>query len=90
MIGVAGARGPGALTGPLLDLWPKPEQWALRAQVHDGSRHVGIALLIEAHAVGLRQAQDLCHGPGVDEVLGSDERAHGDQSIAVDTVELSD
>jgi hypothetical protein len=78
------------LASPLLDLWPEPEQWALRAQIHDGSRHVGIALLIEAHAVGLRQAQDLCHGPGVYEVLGSDERAHGGQSIAVDRVELGD
>jgi hypothetical protein len=69
---------------PPFDFGPKPEQGAVRPEVDDGSRHIRIAALIQADAVGLRQPKDLGHSASVDQVLCTHERAHRPESIAVD------
>jgi hypothetical protein len=62
---------------PQLDVLSQPQEWPLRSKIHDRPRHVGVPPLVQAHAVGLGQPEDLSDPSGIDEILRVDEGAHG-------------
>jgi hypothetical protein len=66
---------------PLLNLRAKPEHAASAAEGDDGSRHVEIPTLIQAHVPGLGEAKDFRDVASVDEVLRVDEWRHGSERI---------
>lgn len=80
-LGVARAR-----RCPGFDLCSSPQHRSLRSQVDDRARHAGVAALVEANAVGLRESEDLSDTAGIDQVLRSYERAHDRESTAIDSV----
>jgi hypothetical protein len=69
---------------PSSDLRAKPELHATVPEVNDGAWHVGVASLIQADAVAMRQPEDVGHAGGVDEVLGVDPWSHALKATSVD------
>jgi len=59
---------------PSLNLGAKPEERAVRPEVNDGTRHIGIAPLIGAHRISVCKADDLSNPLSVNEVLSPDVR----------------
>jgi len=60
----------------VLDLRPEPELGPTTTEIHDGSGHVHVAVLIDADRVGMGEAEDAGHIMSVDEVFGSNDRRH--------------
>ena len=78
----------GLLCSPVLDLGPEPELASAASEIDDRSRHVDIAMLIDADRAGVRKAQDRGDAASVCEVLGVDRRRH--ESRLLGRVDLSD
>jgi hypothetical protein len=60
------------LSGPSLDLRPKPELHTPLAEVEHGPRHVAVPLLVLEHGVAVGEAKDLGDTLRVDQVVGID------------------
>ena len=61
---------------PPLDLGSQPEHRTTPAQIDYGPRHVGIAGLVRADCVAMREPEDAGNVVGVDEVVDEDAARH--------------
>lgn len=73
-----------SLGRPALDVLTKPQKWPLGSEVDHGSWHIGVSPLVQAHAVGVCQSQDLGDSACIDEILGIDKGTHGRRSTPID------
>jgi hypothetical protein len=64
------------LSRPPLDLGAQPELQSSSAAINDGTRHLGVAGLVFAHRVAMRQAKDRCHILGIDERVDVNSASH--------------
>lgn len=72
-----------ALLEPRKHLGAAPYEQATVAEGEDRSRHVWVAALVATHAVALREAKKVGDTLRVDEVVGVDQRGHGNNSLLV-------
>jgi hypothetical protein len=73
-----------SLPGPLLDPRTKPQFAAALSEVHHGSRHVRVPMLVSAHAVGMGEAEQVGDPTGFDQVGGINSRHRADESTTLD------
>jgi hypothetical protein len=71
-------------SSPSLDFGSEPKLDAAAAQLDDRARHVGVASLVEAHAVAVGEAESVGDQLRVDQVVGLHEWSHVDESTLVD------
>ena len=69
---------------PALDLRPQPELDAAIPEIDDRAWHVGVAALVEADAVAMRQSKNFGHRLRIKQVLGGDSGTHRKESTYVD------
>ena len=65
-----------AVLDPIEDRWAQPQPRSTVAEVDDGPRHVGIATLIQTHAVRVGQSEQRRELTRVDQLLGVHHRRH--------------
>jgi hypothetical protein len=83
-LGTSPSAATGGLVGdPLLDLRAEPELHAALAQVDDRAGHVRVAVLVDAHGVVARDAEDLRDAMSVEEVIDDDSPRHALQITSV-------
>lgn len=51
-----------SLIGPRNNLWFEPQAWVAISEINNRSRHVVVTALVDTHAVGVRQTQQLDNG----------------------------
>lgn len=68
---------------PVRDLRAKPEFHAAFAEIYDGAGHVGIAVLVDAHGVVARDAEDLGDAVSVNEIVNDNRPRHALQITSV-------
>jgi hypothetical protein len=51
---------------PPIDLGPKPELDPSFAEIQHRAGHVRVPALVEANAVAMGEAEDVCYGLGID------------------------
>ena len=61
---------------PAFDVGLEPDLHAAVAEVEDGSWHIRVPMLVHAHGIAVREAKQLCHAIGVDEIIDVDSLAH--------------